>query len=150
MRDAVKCNAATNYVRVAAHPFLPEILGHHRDIRAFFFLRQEIAAANRTHAKDIEIVRGDFAAKKLNGIPQPGQSERNCVFAAETVEDRLAIPIMLKARHRHRELQQLALPGIRVHVHDTSRFLKRQSAQKKIIDQTEDRGVQPNPERERE
>src|ERR1700736_6989709 len=98
------------------------------------------------HAEDIEIVRGHFATKKLNGIAQSGQSEWNSVFAAETVENRLAIPVVLKARHRHREFQQFTLHRIRIHVHDTLRILEWRAAQKKIVDQTKDSSVQADPQ----
>src|SRR5438874_1172017 len=148
MRHAIECNAATNHIRLAAHAFLPEILSHHRHIGGLFFLRQKIAAANWFHPENIEIVRRHFAAEKLNGIAETGQSERNVVFAGESVENRLAITIMLKPRDRHSELQQLALPGIRIHMQHTSWFFKRQTAQEKIVDQTEDCGVQTDTERE--
>ena len=141
MWHAVERNAATDHVRVAAHAFPPEVLSHHGHIGGLFFFWQKIAAANRTHAENIEIVRGNLAAKKLNRIPQLGQCERNNVFAAEAVENRLAIPEMLKARHRDREFQQIALPGVRIHVHDTSRLFERQTAQEKIVDQAKDRSV---------
>jgi hypothetical protein len=36
-----------------------------------------------------------------------------------------------------------------VQMNHARRFLERESAQKKIVDQTEDRGVEPNTERQR-
>src|SRR2546430_6118358 len=147
MRHVIECDAATDHVRVAGHALLPEILSNHGHIRGFFFW-QKIAAANWFYPENIEIVRGHFSAEKLNGIAETGQSERNVVFAGESVENRLAITIMLKPRDRHSELQQLALPGIRIHVQHTSWFFKRQTAQEKIVDQTEDCGVQTDTERE--
>jgi len=149
MRHVIECDAATDHVRVAGHALLPEILSNHGHIRGFFFW-QKIAAANWFYPENIEIVRGHFSAEKLNRIAETGQSERNVVFAGESVENRLAITIKLKARDRYSELQQFALPGIRIHVQHPSRFLERQTPQKKIADQTEDRGVQSNPQRQRD
>src|SRR6266581_970027 len=150
MRHAIECDAATDHVRVAAHALLPEILSDHGHIGGVFFFWQKIAAANWFHPENIEIIRGHFTAEKLNRIAETGQSERNVVFAGESVKNRLAITIMLKPRDRHSELQQFALPGIRIHVQHTCRFFEGQTAQKKIVNQTEDRGIQSNAESERE
>src|SRR5205807_2505238 len=134
----------------AAHAFLPKILRHHRHIGALFFFWEKISAPNRLHAEDIEVVRRHLAAEKLDGIAQPGQSERNNVFTGEPVENLFARAEMLKARHRDRELEQIALPGIRIYVQDAPRLLKWQSAQKEIIDQTENGSVQSDPQRQRD
>src|SRR5437773_2214532 len=40
---------------------------------------------------------------------------------------------MLKARHRHREFQQIALPGVRIHVHDTSGSLNGRPRKKRSL-----------------
>src|SRR5205823_13602298 len=116
VRHAIERDAATDYIRVAAHALLPEILSYHRDIGGLFLPRRKIAAANRSHPENIEIVRRHFTAEKLNGIAQSGQSKWNSVFAAETVENRLAIPVMLKTWQRDGELQQVTLPGVGIHV----------------------------------
>jgi len=150
VRNTVERNAATNHIGVAAHALLPEILRHHRYIGAVFFLRQKIATANRTHAEHIEIVYGHSAAKKLNGIAQSGQSEGKNVFGVQPVEYRLAIAVMLKARRRHRGLHLIAMLGIGIHVQNTCRLLEWQTAQKQIVDQTEDGSVQADTERERD
>ena len=54
-----------------------------------------------------------------------------------------------QARAAMPPLEQIALPRIRIHVHHASRVFERQTAQKKIVDQTEDRGVQADAESER-
>src|SRR2546421_10832344 len=113
MRHAIEGNAATNHIRLAAQAFLPEILSHHRHIGGLFFLRQKIAAANWFDPENIEIIRRHFAAGTLNGMAATGQSERNVVFAGESDENRLAIPIVVKTRSRQNKLPQLALPAIR-------------------------------------
>src|SRR5437763_1855353 len=69
VRHAVERDAAANHIWVAAHAFLPEIFRHHGYVGRFFFLWQKIAAANWFHPENVEKVRGDLAAKKLNGIP---------------------------------------------------------------------------------
>src|SRR5439155_18263799 len=102
------------------------------------------------HAEDVEVVRRHLAAEKLHRIAQSGQSERDDIFALEPVENFLAGAEMLKPRHRDRELQEIALPRIRIHVDHASWFLKWKTAQKQIVDQAKDRSVQSNPERERE
>ena len=150
MPDAVERNAAADHISVAPQAFLPKIFGHHRHVGGLLFLRQKIATADRLDAEDIEVVRRHFAAEKLNGIAHSGQSERDDVFAGEPVENLLGRAEMLKARHRDREFQQIALPRIRVHVHDAFRLFEWKAAQKQIVDQTEDGSVQPNPERERD
>src|SRR5205807_1636705 len=138
VRHAVERNAPPNHIRVATHPLLPEIFGHHRDVGALFFLRQKIAAANWTHAEHIEITRGDFAAEKLNRIAQAGQSEWNNVFAFEPVENFLGVAIMLKTGNRNRELKQIALARVRIHVDHALGLFEWQAAQKEIVDQAED------------
>src|SRR5881392_106546 len=125
VRHTIQCNAATDYAWVTAHPFLPKIFRHHGDIGAFFFLRQEVASTNRTHPKNIKIIRCDPAGEDLHRIAQSGQSKGENVFRAETVEDCLGIAVMLKAGRRDCELQKLALAGVRIHVHDTSRLFER-------------------------
>src|SRR5213075_2282661 len=106
-----------------------------------FLCRQKITAANRMHAQDIKIVRRHLPAEDLHRIAEPGERECGDVFRAEAVEDRLALAIMLKARHRDRELEQIALARVRIHVHESLRLLERQSAQKQVVDETENGSV---------
>src|SRR5439155_21724140 len=115
-----------------------------------FFLRQKVAPADRSDAEHIEVVRRHLSAEDLHRIAEPGERECGDVFRAEAVEDRLALAIMLKARHRDRELEQVALARVRIHVHEPLRLLERESAQEQVVDQTEDRGVQTNSERQRD
>ena len=44
----------------------------HRDVRAFLFVRQKIAAANWTNTQHIEIIRRHAAAVKLDRIAHAG------------------------------------------------------------------------------
>jgi len=57
---------------------------------------------------------------------------------------------MLKARHRDRELEQVALARVGVHVHEPLRLLEGESAQEQVVNQTKNRGVQPDSQCERE
>src|SRR6516165_1985680 len=75
MCDAVECDAAANHVWIATHSLLPKILRHHRDVRALFFLWQKIAAANRSHAEDIEIIGSYAASEQVDRIAKSGQSK---------------------------------------------------------------------------
>jgi hypothetical protein len=53
------------------------------------------------------------------------------------------------ARCGEREVDRLFFE-MREDVKNARRFPKRQSAQEEVVDQTKDRGVQPDPERERD
>jgi hypothetical protein len=53
----IERDASTDHIRIAAEAFLPEVFRYQCDVRAFFLLGQKIAAANRAHSKNIEIVR---------------------------------------------------------------------------------------------
>ncbi len=121
-----------------------------RYIGTFFFLRQKISAEDRTHAQEHRSNSRSSAAEDLDRIAQPGQSKGSEIFGGETVENFLAVAIMLIARRRQREIHQIARLVAAEEVNNTRRFLEGQTAQKKIVDQTEDRGVQPDPERERD
>src|SRR5438045_3675272 len=125
VRHTIQRNAATDYAWVAAHPFLPKNFRHHGDVGAFFFLRQEIASPNRTHPKNIKIIRGDPAAEDLHRIAQSCQSESENVFRTEAVEDCLRFPVVLETGCRDCELEKFALAGVRIHVHHTRRLFER-------------------------
>src|SRR5205085_12237957 len=116
-----------------AQTLLPRMFRHQRHVGGLFFLRQKTAATYRSHAEDVEVVRRHLAAEKLHRIAQSSQSERDNIFALEPVENFLAGAEMLKPRHRDSELQQIALPGIRIHVHDASGLLKLETAQKQVV-----------------
>jgi hypothetical protein len=55
---------------------------------------------------------------------------------------------MLKPRHRHGEFEQIALACIRIEVQEPLRVFEWQRTQEKIVDKTEDRSIQADPERE--
>ena len=57
---------------------------------------------------------------------------------------------MREARHRKRHLRHLALLCFAVDANDSILFLKRKTAQKKIIDQSKDSAVASNAESERQ
>ena|ERR1700730_3068843 len=86
----------------------------------------------------------------MNRIAEPGQGKSRNVFATKLVEDGLPFTKMLKTRRRNRQLEQVTLARIRIHVHQALGILERQAAQKKIVDQTEDGSVQADPQRERD
>ncbi len=56
---------------------------------------------------------------------------------------------MHEARRGERVIERVATFRFREKMDNARRFLERKAAQKQIVDQTEDRGVQPDPERER-
>ena len=150
VRRAVERDAAADHIRIAAEAFLPEGLRHHRHIGGFFFFRQKVAPPDRSDPEHIEVVRRHLPAEDLHRIAEPGERECGDVFRAEAVEDRLALAIMLKARHGDCELEQVALARVRIHVHEPLRLLERESAQEQIVDQTEDGGVQSDAECKRQ
>ena len=51
-------------------------------------------------------------------------------------------------RRRDRELEQLALSRVGIHVHEALRVFERQTPQKEIVDQTEDGGVESDAKRQ--
>jgi hypothetical protein len=57
---------------------------------------------------------------------------------------------MLKTRCRNRQLEQVTLARIRIHVDQALGILERQAAQKEIVDQTEDGGVESDAESKRD
>src|SRR5438132_2822465 len=85
----------------------------------------------------------------MDRIAEPGQGKSRNVFAAKLVEDGLPFTKMLKTRRRNRQLEQVTLARIRIHVHQALGILERQRAKEKVVDQTEDRGVESDAERER-
>src|ERR1700736_1969621 len=86
----------------------------------------------------------------MNRIAEPGQGRSRNVFATKLVEDGLPFTKMLKTRRRNRQLEQVTLARIRIHVHQALGFLERQGAQEEIVDQAEDGSVQADPEGERD
>jgi hypothetical protein len=55
---------------------------------------------------------------------------------------------VLEARHGNGQFKQISFACIRIDVHEPLRFFEWQWAQEKIVDKTEDRGIQADPERE--
>ena len=149
MRHAIQSDAAPDHVWITGHALSPEIFRHHRDIGGFFFLRQKVPTTNRTHTERIEVIWRDPAAEDLHRIAQAGQREGELIFRAESVKNRLALPVMLKTRRRNREFEKISLPGVGIHANDTGWLFEWQTAQKKIINQAEDCRVQPDAESKR-
>jgi len=121
----------------------------HSDIGAFLFLRQKCAAANRAQAEHIEPIRCRLEDRNLKRIAESGHRRGDTILTSKAVEDGLPIAEMHETRCGNREINSL-LFEVRKDVKHARRFSKRQPAQEKIVDQTEDGSVQPNPERERE
>ena len=84
----------------------------------------------------------------LDRIAQSGQGKRRSVLRREPREDRLPVAIMHEPRHGEWKVDDLATLVSGGDVHDPRRLLERQPAQEQIVDQAEDRRVQPDPERE--
>ena len=55
---------------------------------------------------------------------------------------------MLIPRHRYPDLHLIAMLGIGIHVHKASLLLEGQTAQKQIVNQTEDGSVEADPQRQ--
>src|ERR1700724_1046443 len=53
----------------------------------------------------------------MDRIAEPGQGKSRNVFATKLVEDGLPFTKMLKTRRRNRQLEQVTLARIRIHVH---------------------------------
>src|SRR5258707_3335599 len=148
VRRPIERDAPPNHIRIASEAFLPEIFRHQCDIGASLFFRQKIAAKNWANDKHIEIVGGQSVAKYLDRIAKSGQCERNEILRSETVKNRLTVAIKLVTRGRYSDIRQIARFVAVVEMNNARRFLERQPAQKQIVDQTKDRGVQPDPERQ--
>src|SRR5690242_18802742 len=97
MRHAAERDAASDHIRIAAHPLAPKILRHHRDVGGFFFVRQKVAPANWSHPEHIEVVRRYLPAEDLHRITESGESERGLILRPEAVENRLTLAKMLEA-----------------------------------------------------
>ncbi len=155
VRRPIEGDASTDHVWIAAHSFLPEIFRDQCDVGAFLFFRQKIAAKNWANAQQIEIVGGQSAAKNLDRVAKSGQRERRRILSGgilggETVKKRLTVAIKLVARRRYSDIRQIARLVAVVEVNNARWFLERQPAQKQIVDQTKDRGVQSNAEYKRQ
>src|SRR5439155_13368898 len=127
---------------------LPKVLRDQRDIRAFLLLGQKVSTDDGPNSQHIEVVRGQSAPKNLDGIAQPSEGESEEIFAGETFTNCLSISKMFETRGGKRQVYQIARFITAVKVNDARRFLERKAAQKKIVDQTEDRGVETDPKSE--
>src|SRR5436190_10484506 len=155
VRHAVERDASSNHIRIASEAFLPEIFRHQCDVGAFLFFRQKITAKNWTNVQQIEIVGGQSTPKNLDRIAKSGQRERRRILGGgilggETVKNRLTVAIKLVPRRRYSDILQIARLVAIVEVNNARRFLERQPAQEKIVDQTKDRSVEPDTERKRQ
>ena len=150
MRHAVERDASANHIRIAAEPRPPEALGDDGDVGALFFLRQKVAAANRPDAEQIEIVPGQPAAEDLHRVAEAGQSERGEILGGEIAEDGLRVAVMHEAWRRQRNLVEVALFRVGVHVHNPVRLSVGETAQEQIVDQAEDGAVEADADRQRQ
>ena len=101
-------------------------------------------------AERLEIIRGRVRAVELHRIAEAGEDVTHPGVGGEAGEDGLAVAKMPVARDRHRELLEVSLLRFGLENDESVRFLERQAAQKQIVDQTEDGGVHPDAERERD
>src|SRR6476619_4269007 len=149
VRDAVQYKRASDHVWIAAQSPFPKTIRDHSDIGAFLFLRQKCAAPNRVQAEHIEPIRCRFEDRNLKRIAKSGHGGGDAILTSKSVEDGLPIAEMHETGGGKREIDRLLLE-MREDVEQAHRLLEGQSAQEEIIDQTEDSGVQPDPERKRE
>ena len=149
MRRAIERDRASDHIRIAAEAFPPEIFRDQRDIGAFLFVRQKVAAENWANAKHIEVIRRCAKGEQLDRIAQAGECHRRAVIGREPGEHRLSLAPLHEARARDSDLGEATVLGIAVDVHYSLRLMEWQRAQEKVVDQTEDRSVQPDPERQR-
>src|SRR5947207_9393473 len=149
VRDAVECERAADHVWIAAQSPFPKTIRDHSDISAFLFLRQKCAAANRAQAKHVEPIRCRLEDRNLKRIAKSGHRGGDAILTGKSVEDGLPIAEVHETGGGKREIDRLLLE-MRKDVQQARRLLEGQSTQEEIIDQTEDSGVQSDPERERE
>ena len=133
MRHSIERDAATNYVRIATHPFLPKILRDECDICALLFLGKKIPAKNWTYAKHVKVVGSQSSTEDLHGITETSQCEGKEILPGQTLANGLAIAKMFVARRRNRQIYEVARFVSAEKVHDARRFLEGQTAQKEIV-----------------
>src|SRR5881275_1954034 len=146
VRDAVEYKRASDHVWIAAQSPFPKAIRDHSDIGAFLFLRQKCAAANRAQAEHIEPIRCRLEDRNLKRIAKSGHRGGDTILTSKSVEDGLPIAEMRETRCGKWEIDRLFLE-MREDVEQARRLLEGQPAQKKIINQTEDGGIEPDPER---
>src|SRR2546423_9657839 len=128
--------------------FAPEILADERDVRLHFLLRQKRAAEDRMDAESVEIVRGRMGAKQLHRIAYAREDVARSRVRGETREDGLAIAKVPEARDAHRQLREISLFRFGLENNEPIRVLEWKPFQEEVVDQTEDRSVHPDAERE--
>ncbi len=133
-------------MRIGSELLPPKVFADQSDIGLFLFVRQEETSAQRTHPKQVEIVRGHDPAVQLHGLAHSGEDESHPAVRGQTGEDRLAVAVMPEARDRKRHLLHVALLRLAVDANDPIRLGEGEAAQEKAIDQSEDRAVGPDPE----
>jgi len=148
VRHAIERNAAPNDIGPSAEAALPEMFRNDRHVGTFFFVRQKSPATNRLDAEDIEVVCRHAKSPELHRKSQPGESRGRGVVSREAVKDRLALAIELETRPGDRPLERFGRfrPGIKSH--KATGVFEGKTAQKQVVDQAEDRGVEPYPEHE--
>lgn len=148
--DPVERDAASERLRITPEPAFPEMLGDDGDICAFLFVRQKGSPANWLHPEHVKIIRRDSEGPDLHRFAQPGEGGADAVVRRETVEEFLAFAIKLEARRGKWPLQLRGgfFPGMKLH--QPTDILEGQAAQEKVVNQAEDRGVEPDPEGESE
>ena len=148
-RDAIEGDASSNRLRIGVQAIAPEVCADQGDIGLHFFLGKEEPSENRTDAECLHIVRGFVGAVELNGIAHPGKNETSSGVRGETGENGLAIAEMPEARDRHGQLLQISFLRFRLNDDKPVRLGERQTSQEQIVDETENRRVHPDAERER-
>src|SRR4029077_19817139 len=149
VRDAVEYERASDHVRIAAQSPFPKTIRDHSDIGAFLFLRQKCAAPNRAQAEHFEPIRCRLEDRNLKRIAKSGHRSGDTILTRKSVENGLPIAEMHETRGGEWEIDRLLLET-REDVEQARWLLEWKTAQEKIVDQTEDSGVQPNSERQRQ
>ena len=110
-----------------------------RDVCAFFLPGQEVAAANRTHSKDIKIVRGESASEDLHRIAEIRSKRKAKKFSAPNRRKCLPFAVMHESAAPRSELSEYRATGVLNTSAPHPRLFERQIAEETIVDQTEDR-----------
>ena len=114
------------------------------------FLRSESSAVQRFTAEHVEIIKGDDRARNNFRLAAASECKLTSFESGETFKRARSLAVISKQRvveiHVRQAFRRRGVPE----GHQSIRFFDRQWPQQHRIDDTEDRGVRANAERERE
>src|SRR6267143_2726511 len=102
------------------------------------------------HSEHIEIIRSHVCAEHLHRLAHVREKKASAGILRDARKHILTVAIMPELRHGKRELLQVAFFCLAINTHDVRGLIKRQRAQKKIMNQAEDSRVHADPESERD